>query len=72
MVALLACERALHARYAIPGAIATLEATDAALRQQAAVLAADGPTETELERIRKVCVCVVFFFFLCMHPIVDG
>ncbi|KAK9844157.1 hypothetical protein WJX81_006305 [Elliptochloris bilobata] len=39
--------------YAIPGASATLEATDAALRQQAAALAADGPSNIELERIRK-------------------
>jgi hypothetical protein len=39
--------------YAIPGAGATLEATEAALREQTAALAHDGPSAVELERMRK-------------------
>ena len=47
-------------RYAIPGAGATLEATDAALREQAEALAHDGPSAVELERIRKVGLRLVW------------
>lgn len=47
-------ERALGS-YAIPGAGATLEATEAALREQTDALAHDGPSAVELERMRKAC-----------------